>query len=315
VEQHKSGWRSGCLLLRRAEWKRAIRDKVPTLSRVAVALSGGVLLGIVFLRVADNAIESSTDFVSHAGALFFFLFCGCVAANDIALEIIDHRPIFEREFRTGHYHLVSHAIVNIIREASIVLVQSLLAFPVAFLAIGFQGRFWYMFLICFTNAFSFATLGILIVSACRGPKLARALITIMTLPAGLFCGFYVVVSELPSWLQWLSWTTPLLYTLRLFVMEEFQFCAVPVGRDADLLACARGLEDFFNTAFNTDSQFTKDAVLTLAQTGIYRGPTGITEYTRLISGSSDPNFSYFYDACIKPLSCIKPLLASSLLLL
>jgi hypothetical protein len=76
-------------------------------------------------------------------------------------------------------------------------------------------------------------------------------------------------------------------------MEEFQFCAVPVGRDADLLACARGLEDFFGM----DTQFTKDAILTLAQTGIFRGPTGIAEYARLINASSEPNLSLLYDAC------------------
>jgi ABC-type multidrug transport system permease subunit len=288
-------WTETRLLLRR-EWNRAIRDKVSTLSRFSVALTGGVLLGIVFFGVAaDQAIESSTDFLSHVGALFFFLFGGFMTAPDLSLEFIDHRPIFEREFRTGHYHLVSHAIVNIIMEASFVLIMSLLYFPVAFLAIGFQGRFWYMFLIFFTNAFSFVTLGILIASAFRVPKLARDLLMIMTLPAGLFCGFYVAVSELPSWLQWLSWITPLLYTLRLFLMEEFQFCAVPVGRDADLLACARGLEDFFNT----DTRFTNkdDAVATLAQTGIYLGPTGIAEYARLISASSEPNISLFYDAC------------------
>jgi hypothetical protein len=114
-----------------------------------------VLFGIVFLGVADNAIESSTDFLSHTGALFFFLFCGFMTAPDIALEFIDHRPIFEREFRTGHYHLVSHAIVNIIREVTIVLVQCLSAFPVAFFAIGFKGRFWYLFLVYFANVFSF----------------------------------------------------------------------------------------------------------------------------------------------------------------
>eukprot|EP00977_Amphora_coffeiformis_P001575 scaffold299_cov256-Amphora_coffeaeformis.AAC.1 len=281
------------VLLKR-EWNRTKREGASHVYRVMFALLGGSVFGVVFQGAASQPIESVVEFNAHAGALFFFLFCGAVAAPSISMEFLDRRPMFDREYRTCHYRVLSFAVVNMIRETVIVAVQAFITCVVAFWAVGFQGRFWYMYSVYFANAWSFVTIYILFASIMRDPRKSKVLFGLEMFPQGLFCGFYVAVSQIPRWLRWLSRIMPLFYTLRLFLEEEFSFCAVPRGRDKHLMDCLYGLEDIFD--FNI--RYTNESVFTLAQTGIYRGGDGIQEYLSLFSRALTAGDELLYDTCI-----------------
>jgi len=116
---------------------------------------------------------------------------------------------------------------------------------------------------------------------------------LLVLPIGLFCGFYVAVSELPGWIQWMAWLDPLFYTLGLFLEEEFKFCGEPKGYDKELLGCVAGLESVIQQDFIIANEFE----LTLASTGVYKGLDGLAEYACLVSTDAAGENKLVYDAC------------------
>lgn len=225
------------LLLREA--RRASRDKASACFRLAVPFFGGVIFAAVFHGIADDTIDSSVDFLSHVGCLFFYFFCGFIVAPAIVIEFIESRPMYTREFRTGHYRIASLAAVSALREFLLIAIQSFVGMVVCFWSVGFQGNFGYLFAVQVLNVFSVTSSSILITSICRDPEKAKLLIGLEMFPVGLFCGFYVAVSQLPDWIQWPSWLVPMFYALRLFLENEFEFCAVPKARDEELFQCGK----------------------------------------------------------------------------
>ena len=139
------------LLLR--EFRRTKRDKAALYFRAGLSLLGGVF-GIVFHGVADATIDSPLDFTSHVGAMFFFFNCGFILSPSLVIEYIESRPMYDREFRTGHYHIASLAVVNALRELLIIVMQIVFTSLITFWSIGFQGRFWYLCFAFIFNVFS-----------------------------------------------------------------------------------------------------------------------------------------------------------------
>jgi len=139
------------LLLR--EYRRTKRDKAALYFRAGLSLLGGVV-GIVFHGVADATIDSPLDFTSHVGAMFFFFFCGFIFSPSLVIEYIENRPMYDREFRTGHYHIASLAVVNALRELLIIVMQIVFTTLITFWSIGFQGRLWYLLFAFIFNVFS-----------------------------------------------------------------------------------------------------------------------------------------------------------------
>jgi len=50
------------------------------------------------------------------------------------------------------------------------------------------------------------------------------MIGLLFLPVMLWSGFYVAISQLPKWLQWPAWITPMYTAMRLLLEEELRFC-------------------------------------------------------------------------------------------
>jgi len=294
AEEPPSFWREFTLSLRR-EAIKTMRDTSSNFASLATAVGGGLVFVLVFYNVAEGEIESVTDFSSHVGVAFLLLYIGMIPTFTITLGYLDRRAMFEQEYRTGHYGIFSYTLVSIIKEIFLIALQCLIFFVIAFWAVGFQGRFWYMLLIYIVNAFAIANFAVSLSSIHTNVKVAEQMIGLYMFPLMVWCGFYVQIRMIPIWIQWPSWLMPLFYTLRLFLLEEFNFCSHPRGHDQHLLTCVSNLEAIFDfdISYNDESEFT------IAQTGLYQGEDSVREYLSLNSPIPKQGDELLHSSCLE----------------
>jgi hypothetical protein len=175
--------------------------------RLFLSIGGGTAFAVVFAGVADGHVDSIIDLLSHAGALFFLFFCSSIVAPSAMKDAIIERPVFEREYRTGHYRIWTYILCKTLSDAMTFLTLGLFTCLISFYFIGLKGRFWYLFLVYSTSGWVSTLITVAVVAACRDPTSSVNYVGFIFLPQALLSGFYVSVSELPSWLQWAPWVS------------------------------------------------------------------------------------------------------------
>lgn len=264
------------MFLLKRECRHVLRSRKAMVSRMCIVIGGTSILAIAFAGVANS---DETYFQSHVGALFYFLCCSAVTSPSFMLEFIARRPLFEREYKTGHYRLLSYSLCHGVVEVSQLFIQALISMLIAYYGIGFQGRLWYLFFVFFSFAWALVSLCIAMGAFVHDGNAAKEFSALAIFPQSLFCGFYVQIEDLPQWLQWVPYIMPLTYTFRLGLEEEFSSC-VPSTRDEQVVMC---LEELANVLPPGDAVHNNESTLTLSQTGIYIGSESIEEYASLLS--------------------------------
>ena len=283
-------------ILMQREAKTMFRTVDSLLKRLGLALFGGALTAVAFQGVADGRVESILDFQSHVGALFFMIFTNVIATELILFEFVLGRPLFEREFATNHFRMASFGISKAIVESVSILLPTVLGNAVAFWAVGFQGRFWYLVSVFAAYGLVSASLGVMIGSIPRDATKAVEYVTLSIIPQLMLSGFYVATSQLPRWLRWAQYAMPLTYAYRLSLQEEFAFCSTPSTNDQHIVDCVNAMLDSGLAFGNEGAFFNENSTYILPQTGIYKGQQAIEEYTALFPLDDDPN-ALFQDAC------------------
>lgn len=224
IKNRATMWQEVMLLLKRG-FLHAFRDSKLLLLRFAIIGLGAAIIATVFAGACAGVFETVLDFQSHLGAIFFLCMTGTIVTQVILLEFIDERPVVLREFSTDHYRMSSYTISRMIIDGISVFLQVLLFFVIIYWSLGLQGRFGYLLLCFYTFAMAGASLAVFLGSYTKDPRDSKELIPMLLLPQLLFSGFFVSLSTVPVWLQWLQWVVPLTYTFRLVIGEEFSFCS------------------------------------------------------------------------------------------
>jgi len=82
------------------------------------------------------------------------------------------------------------------------------------------GQFFIFYLIFFLVSFAGNSMGLLLGSAISDAKLITVLMPIMILPFILFSGFFKNREDLPNWLFWLEYISPIKYSFISMVRNE-----------------------------------------------------------------------------------------------
>jgi ABC-type multidrug transport system ATPase subunit/ABC-type multidrug transport system permease subunit len=229
----------------RREVLRNTRNSSSMLPRFAIALIAGITFGVAFY----DAGSRDSEFVSHVGALFLCIMAPLTLALSPMRLLIAERPLYEREYRTGHYHMGVLLASKIICEGTVMFSLVLVYFAVSYPLIGFLGRWYCMFMFYFGFASIFAVIHIVLVCAMDDPVRAIEYVGVANIPNVLFSGFYVSVEDLPKFLQWATWVTPVTWMFRLALEEEFRYCNLT--ENAFLPSCIQAMayvESNFATA-------------------------------------------------------------------
>ncbi len=280
------------LLLQR-EWSRRTRFRILTILQFVIPGVCGLFLGLTYMNVADDDIDNPVDFQAHLGSVFLAFLGSICTVPGIMMDFIEQRPLFEREYRTHHYGIISYAMTKIVTDFMSVAIQGLLIALSCFWTLGLQSRFWYFTLNYTVFSFSLVSLSILMSSAVTDLSMAKEFIGLALFPQTLLAGFFVAVKALPSYIRWAAYTFPLTYSFRILLEEEFKFCGAPnTKRDENLLSCLDGLMHIFDEKL----ELSDETRFTWMQTGVYNGRDGVEEYMRLTTGSSKAE-ALVYDTC------------------
>lgn len=279
------------------ELRNLWRDSRAMAIRFTLVFIGSVLLAIGFSGVGTGSNEDISEFQSHVGVVFLLILVTVIALQVVLLDFIETRPIFVREYATGHFRMITYGIVKFIMEAWSGLLQLLASLFVTYWTIGLQARFVYWLSVLFTFAMGLTSLGVLLASATKDARNAKELIPMTVLPQLIFCGFFVRIDSLPSWLQWAQWVMPLTYSFRLLLHEEFAECLEFTDQERHVMDCFESLQQAFPSGGSGDFSwtYTDESVYLVPQTGRFVGGDEISQHLGLFS-DSDPGTS-FWEAC------------------
>lgn len=73
------------------------------------------------------------------------------------------------------------------------------------------GQFFTFYLILFLLGFAGSSAGLLLGSIITDPKIVSTLISIVFLPVMVFSGFYKNTGDLPQWISWIQYFSPMKY--------------------------------------------------------------------------------------------------------
>lgn len=240
------------------EFKNLTRDTTAIGSRMGISIFMGILIGVIFLKVAetdravisvsqlvccprllDNVYVSNPPFPFSAlqlqnvnstfGSLIMVLMMGMFGtAQSSLLAFPEERPVFLREYSTDHYAVFTYFLSRLTMEAFVTFIQILLTVFITYLMVGFQSSFGILLAICYALAMTSTALAVLLGCAVEDPKLGQEMLPILFVPQMLFAGFFVTPDLIPVWLRWAQYLCSLTYSVRLSLVEEFGDCGPDV---------------------------------------------------------------------------------------
>jgi ABC-type multidrug transport system permease subunit len=211
------------------EFKNLTRDTTAIGSRMGISIFMGILIGVIFLKVAetDRAVISNVN--STFGSLIMVLMMGMFGtAQSSLLAFPEERPVFLREYSTDHYAVFTYFLSRLTMEAFVTFIQILLTVFITYLMVGFQSSFGILLAICYALAMTSTALAVLLGCAVEDPKLGQEMLPILFVPQMLFAGFFVTPDLIPVWLRWAQYLCSLTYSVRLSLVEEFGDCGPDV---------------------------------------------------------------------------------------
>ena len=225
-------------MLSHREVTNLVRDTTALGARFGLTIFLSILIGIIFLDVAETDRSEQLNVNSTFGALIMVLLMSMFGtAQPALLAFPEERPVFLREYSTNHYNVVSYFLARLTMEAFITAAQILVMVLITYFMISFEGGFGLFFVTVYSLAMASTALSVLLGCAVEDPKLGQEMLPILFVPQMLFAGFFVAPDLIPSWLRWARYLCTLTYAVRIALVSEFQDCA-----DDGLIPCSAVLE-------------------------------------------------------------------------
>ncbi|RLN92144.1 hypothetical protein BBJ28_00019385, partial [Nothophytophthora sp. Chile5] len=172
----------------------------------------GVVFGLIFLRLD---LENQRDIQNWAGAFFVVVVLQMlVIAYRTFVFLPREMEIAESEHRGGGYYLVCWFLTKVLAELPALLVLSVLLFVPVYLLIGVGHGFklyFYMQLVLWLSGWSAAGLASLLLGIFRRVKVALLVYALLLVLFVVFGGLLVNVDDVPDYLIWLHYISPVKY--------------------------------------------------------------------------------------------------------
>lgn len=177
-----------------------LRRNAPVIrARLGLALFMGLLGGVIFLNVGEEARDNFLKVQSQFGAMVMVLIMSMVStAMPTLVAFPQERPVFLREYSTNHYSVISYFMSRLAIETLITAVQIFVLCVLTYYLIGMQGGFGVFYTAVFALAMSGTALGVAVGCSTVDPKMAIELLPVMIVPQILFAGIFVQIDLIPQ---------------------------------------------------------------------------------------------------------------------
>eukprot|EP00523_Entomoneis_sp_CCMP467_P003908 CAMPEP_0168742096 /NCGR_PEP_ID=MMETSP0724-20121128/12860_1 /TAXON_ID=265536 /ORGANISM="Amphiprora sp., Strain CCMP467" /LENGTH=679 /DNA_ID=CAMNT_0008789635 /DNA_START=46 /DNA_END=2085 /DNA_ORIENTATION=+ len=208
-------------LLNREE-KNLYRNTHTLKARTALTVAGSLLIGCIFFKAAEDDYSEYVNVQSTFGALLILLMVNVFSTVLPSLTAFpEDRPVFLREYSTRHYSVLAYFASKLMVELGISALQVTLSVMLIYLLVGFQASFGALWAGTYFMSLSSQALGVLVGSALENPSVAMEFLPAIFMPQILFAGFFVPPDDIPVWLRWITYISPLTYGVRICLVAEF----------------------------------------------------------------------------------------------
>ena len=204
----------------RKDWYNTLRNPMVVKTRVIQSIILSLLVGGAYFNLDQNydpvdQFYGNENFSTMIGLMFFLnMFSFMSALSPVTLVFPRERQVFLKEEGTKLYSTFTFYMSrNVIELPFIVLIPMIMTLILYWMVGmgGDVGRFFTFYLILLLVSFVGNSLGLLLGSIANDAKVVSALVPVLILPFVLFSGLYKNRTDLPVWLGWIEYLSPLKY--------------------------------------------------------------------------------------------------------
>ncbi|KAL7751228.1 hypothetical protein RI367_003434 [Sorochytrium milnesiophthora] len=200
------------VLFRRA-FRNAMRNRMVVKAKLGQTLFMSILMGLIYLNVSNR--DSHAQVQDRAGSLFF-LSTNMVMSNAMGILSVfsAEKQVFQREYGAGYYGLPAYFLSKMAVELPFQILLPFLFTCIFYWMVGYApeaGRFFTTALFAIVLSGCGTAIGTLAASLFSTLQVALAIVPLTLLPLMIFGGLFVNSANLPVFLRWVKWLSPMKY--------------------------------------------------------------------------------------------------------
>ena len=195
------------------------RNKQVLMPRIFQAVLMGIVYGTLFYKLAIG------DYQSKMGLLMYLTMFGAFANLSELPVAAEARAVVTKQLDSSFYPTLPYIFSVIFLSLPLLVIETLIFGTLMYWLPGFvpeAGRYFFWLLLLLCGSLAMSTFFRTISYVTPNPDVARQLDFPFILLFVIFGGFLIPYSEIPHWLVWVFWISPLSWGVRSLALNEFK---------------------------------------------------------------------------------------------
>uniref|UniRef100_H3H2P6 ABC transporter domain-containing protein n=2 Tax=Phytophthora ramorum TaxID=164328 RepID=H3H2P6_PHYRM len=210
-------WKSSSILIQR-QWKLIFRDKALLLSRLAMSVGLGLLNASTFYQFD----EVDSQLVMGLG----YVVASVVTIGQSAQvpAFIAIRDVFKKQRRANFFRTSSFVLAASTSHIPLAAIETVIFGTIMYWMCGFVSTiqsFLVFELLTFLTSMTLGAWFFVVAAICPDLNVASPISVVSDLFFAIYSGFVITKGQIPSYLMWIYWTSPLTWSIRAIAVNQY----------------------------------------------------------------------------------------------